>query len=72
MTLCHCGAEAGPAFFCRNCIDRCHEATEYDHSCPVCRAASDRDGDHDESEREWEAEGMATALSGINERERDE
>lgn len=25
--------------FCEACIDRCHEATEFDHSCPVCAVA---------------------------------
>lgn len=23
--------------YCRYCIDRCHEATEFDHDCIVCR-----------------------------------
>jgi hypothetical protein len=28
----------GPAGrFCYNCIDRCHEASEFDHVCAVCR-----------------------------------
>ncbi len=22
--------------YCRRCVDRCHEATEFDHVCTVC------------------------------------
>lgn len=25
--------------WCRGCIDRCHESTEFDHSCQVCTEA---------------------------------
>lgn len=33
-----CGAfMSQSARFCPNCVDRCHEATEFDHECAVCR-----------------------------------
>src|SRR5438132_5211278 len=22
--------------WCKRCVDRCHEATEFDHTCPIC------------------------------------
>jgi hypothetical protein len=32
----HPGAPDFDGRFCAGCIDRCHEATEFDHTCPVC------------------------------------
>lgn len=31
-----CGEPADGGGFCAACIDRCHEATEFDHICQVC------------------------------------
>jgi hypothetical protein len=32
----HRGAPYYDGRFCPACIDRCHEATEFDHTCPIC------------------------------------
>lgn len=45
--------------FCRGCVGVCHEATEFDHRCPVCTPSDQHAAD--ESRDEWAAEGMATA-----------
>ncbi|WP_116043991.1 hypothetical protein [Amycolatopsis palatopharyngis] len=33
-----CG-QPSPSKWCAVCVDRCHEATEFDHSCMICRPA---------------------------------
>lgn len=35
-------AESSIAGFCKACVDRCHESTEFDHSCPVCAPPGER------------------------------
>lgn len=32
-------AQPSPSKWCADCVDRCHEATEFDHSCAICRPA---------------------------------
>lgn len=31
--------------FCRSCVDRCHESTDFAHECTVCRRAGAEGGD---------------------------
>lgn len=31
--------KVGPSTFCEDCVSRCHESTEVDHACMVCRVS---------------------------------
>lgn len=51
-------ARAGDSPWCRRCVDRCHESTDFAHECVICREPDDGRG----GERDWQySEQLAAA-----------